>query len=252
MPDELKREAALPTDEEARVSIIEIGRRMYAKNFVAANGGSITCRVAPDEIWATPSGVSKGFMTADTLVKLRTDGTILQAGKLAVSSEIKTHLRLYNENSSINAAARADPPVCASFAVAGMSLDSAIYPEALVNVGVVPCVHYEAPGSQGAADSIAPYCRDYNALLLANSGALAWGASLQEAFFRLEAMEHYATVLMYTGYIIGKANELTKGQIRELLAIRERLGGAAGGAPSNFSRVPSNMRDVITNPRKNK
>jgi L-fuculose-phosphate aldolase len=138
--------------------------------------------------------------------------------------------------------------VCTSFAIAGISLDQAIYPEALVNVGVVPCVHYETPGSRGLPDSIAPYCRDYNALLLANHGALSWGTNLTEAFFRMESIEHYATVLMYASYVIGRANELTKEQTRELLDIRERLGGSAGGVPSRFAHNPTNLRDVISNP----
>ena len=91
-------------------------------------------------------------------------------------------------------------------------------------MGTVPCVHYEAPGSQGIPDSIAPYCRDYNALLLANHGAVAWGGSLMEAWYRLESTEHYAMVIMYTGNIIGKANVLSCEQVGELIEIRKKMG----------------------------
>ncbi|MDR3281243.1 MAG: S-methyl-5-thioribose-1-phosphate isomerase [Synergistaceae bacterium] len=237
-------ETKFPTDEEAVRDIGEIGRRMYAKNFVAANDGNISCRVAPDVIWTTPTGVSKGFMTEGSMVKMRLDGTVLASGPLEPSSEVKMHLRLYNENEAIMGVTHAHPPVCTSFAVAGQSLDSSAYPEALVNLGVVPCVHYETPGSRGIPDSIAPYCRDYNALLLSNHGALSWGTSLMEAFFRLEAMEHYATILMYTGYIIGQANALTESQVGELLDIRARLGVTSGGVPSRFASLPTNDRDV--------
>jgi L-fuculose-phosphate aldolase len=208
---------------------------MYEKNYVAANDGNISCKVGPDRIWSTPTGVSKGFMRQEQLVKMSLDGTIIQAGNLEPSSEIKMHLRLYNENPDIMGVTHAHPPVCTSFAIAGISLDQAIYPEALVNLGVVPCVRYETPGSQGIPDSIAPFCRDYNAVLLANHGALSWGTSLMEAFFRLESMEHYATVIMYTGYIIGKANVLSRDQVQELLKIRERLGMTTGGVPSCYA-----------------
>jgi L-fuculose-phosphate aldolase len=216
---------------------------MYAKNFVAANDGNISCRVAPDAIWATPTGVSKGFMEEGSLIKMRLDGTVLRSGGLKPSSEIKMHLRLYNENEAINGVTHAHPLVSTSFAVAGISLDSSIYPEAIVNLGVVPCVRYEAPGSGGVPESVAPYCRDYNAVLLSNHGALTWGSSLMEAFFRLEALEHYATILMYTGHIIGRANELTEAQVRELLDIRERLGVTTGGMPSRFANLPTNPCD---------
>jgi L-fuculose-phosphate aldolase len=139
----------------------------------------------------------------------------------------------------------AHPPICTSFAIAGIGLDRAIYPEALVNLGTVPCVHYETPGSQGIPDSIAPYCKDYNAVLLGNHGALSWGKSLIEAFYRLEAMEHYALILMYTGNIIGKANVLSCDQVKELLDIRKNLGINAGGVPPCAPK-PTNLKDVVT------
>ena len=233
-----------PTDDEAKKLIVEIGRRMYQKNFVAANDGNISCKVDDDIIWATPTGVSKGFMTEDMMVKLRLDGTVLSQGELGPSSEIKMHLRVYNENPEVMGVCHAHPPVSTSFAIAGMSLDRAIYPEALVNLGTVPCVHYETPGSQGIPDSVAPYCRDYNAVLLANHGALAWGRSLMEAWYRLESTEHYAMVIMYTGNIIGKANVLSCDQVSELMEIRKRMGMTAGGMPACTAR-PTNTRDVL-------
>ena len=235
-----------PSYDDATQLIIEIGRRMYQKNFVAANDGNISCKITEDVILATPTGVSKGFMTEDMLVKIRLDGTVLSSGSWKPSSEIKMHLRLYNENPDIMGATHAHPPVSTSFSIAGICLDKAIYPEALVNLGVVPCVHYETPGSQGVPDSIAPYCKDYNAVLLANHGALTWGSSLMEAFFRLEALEHYAMILMYTGNIIGKANVLSSEQVDELLKIREKLSGTAGGIPP-CAEHPSNLSDVIFN-----
>ena len=232
-----------PTDAEAKKLIVEIGRRMYAKNFVAANDGNISCKVDENTIWTTPTGVSKGFMTEDMLVKLRLDGTVISQGERGPSSEVKMHLRVYNENPDVGGVCHAHPPISTSFAIAGMSLDRAIYPEALVNLGTVPCVHYETPGSQGIPDSVAPYCKDYNALLLANHGALAWGKDLMEAWYRLESTEHYAMVIMYTGNIIGKANVLSCDQVGELVEIRRRMGISSGGIPACTAR-PTNTTDV--------
>ncbi len=233
-----------PTDFEAKTTIIEVGKRMYAKNYVAANDGNISCRVDKDIIWTTPTGVSKGFMSEEMLVKMRLDGTIISSGGLKPSSEVKMHIRVYQENPEVMGVTHAHPPVCTSFAIAGIGLDKAIYPEALVNLGTVPCVHYETPGTQGIPDSIAPYCRDYNAVLLGNHGALSWGNSLMEAFFRMESMEHYALILMYTGRILGKANELSCDQVQELLEIRESMGIKGGGIPRCAAK-PSNLKDVL-------
>ena len=233
-----------PTDAEAKKLIVEIGRRMYAKNFVAANDGNISCKVDENTIWTTPTGVSKGFMTEDMLVKLRLDGTVISQGERGPSSEVKMHLRVYNENPEVGGVCHAHPPISTSFAIAGMSLDRAIYPEALVNLGTVPCVHYETPGSQGIPDSVAPYCKDYNALLLANHGALAWGKDLMEAWYRLESTEHYAMVIMYTGNIIGKANVLSCDQVGELVEIRRRKGISIGVIPACTARTTNNT-DVV-------
>ena len=73
----MQGERSYPTDSEAKKLIVEIGRRMYMKNFVAANDGNISCKVADDIIWTTPTGVSKGFMTEDMMVKMRLDGTVI-------------------------------------------------------------------------------------------------------------------------------------------------------------------------------
>jgi len=200
--------------------------------------------VDDDIIWTTPTGVSKGFMTEEILVKMRTDGTVLSQGELGPSSELKMHLRIYQENPEAMGVCHAHPPISTSFAIAGISLDKAIYPEALVNIGTVPCVHYETPGTQGIPDSIAPYARDYNALLLANHGTVAWGSSLMEAWYRLEATEHYAMVIMYTSNIIGKANVLSCEQVNELVGIRTKMGITSGGTPS-CSPHPTNTEDVL-------
>lgn len=221
-----------PSDKEARSMILDIGRRMYQKNYVAANDGNISCKVADDIIWATPTGVSKGFMDEDSLVKMRLNGEILESGGIKPSSEVKMHIRIYKENSEIGGVCHAHTPVATAFAVAGISLDKAIYPEALVNLGTVPCAPYEVPGSEGVPNSIAPYCRDYNAALLGNHGPVAWGKTLMEAFYCLEAVEHYAMIMLYTGYFIGKANVLDDKQVEVLLDMREKSGKPRGGKPS--------------------
>lgn len=233
-----------PTDEEAKKLLVEIGRRMYMKNFVAGNDGNISCKVDNDTIWTTPTGVSKGFMSEDMMVKMRTDGTIISRGERLPSSEVKMHLRIYNERDDVTAVCHAHPPVSTSFAIAGLSLNQAIYSAAIVNPGIVPCVRYETPGSNQLPESVAPYVRNYNAVLLANHGAVTWGASLTEAWYRLEAVEHYATVTMYSMNVIGKANALSRDQVNELIQIREKLGITSGGVPFGVDN-PANLTDVI-------
>lgn len=231
------------SDFEAKKAIIDLGKRMYLRGFVAANDGNISCRVGVNTIWTTPTGVSKGFMTPEMLVKMDLNGKVL-LGNRKPSSEIKMHLRVYQENPEVMAVTHAHPPIATCFAIAGISLDKAVLPEAVVQLGTVPVAHYATPGTQEVPDSIAPYCKDYNGVLLANHGALTWGKDIYEAFYRLESVEYYATILMNTGSILKKANELSERQVSELLKIRENLGIKSGGVPAG-AQQESNTRDVV-------
>lgn len=219
------------SDQEAKEQILEIGRRLYTKNYVVSNDGNITCKVSPSALWTTPTGVSKGYMTEEMLIKVDLEGRILQ-GTHKPSSELRMHLRVYQENPDLIACVHAHPPVATSFAIAGIALDRPILPEAVVQLGVVPVAPYAAPGTQEVPDSIAPYCRTHNGVLLANHGALTWGMSLMQAYMRMESLEYYALVTMYTSHIIGQANELSGTQVGQLVEARTKLGITAGGYPN--------------------
>ncbi len=219
------------SDQEAKAQILEVGRRMYAKNYVVSNDGNLTCRVADGALWTTPTGVSKGYMTGDMLIKVDLAGHVLE-GNRRPSSELKMHLRVYEENPAALACVHAHPPVATSFAIAGIPLDRPILPEGVVQLGVVPVAPYAAPGTQEVPDSIAPFCRTHNGVLLANHGALTWGESPMQAYMRMESLEYYATVTLYTGYLIGRANELTGAQVDQLIKTRTGLGILTGGRPA--------------------
>ncbi len=233
-----------PPLEEAKRDILEIGRRMYQKGFVASNDGNISCRLGKGAVLSTPTGVSKGFMTEDMLIVSNMEGELLEESRYRTSSEIRMHLRAYEENPQIMAVTHAHPPISTSFAIAGLPLESAILPEGVVQLGTVPVAKYATPGTSEVPDSIAPFCAHYNAVLLANHGALTWGKSLFEAYYRLESLEYYAQVTMYTQFILKNANVLSGKQVDALIQTREKLGIAGGGMPG-FVREETNDRDVL-------
>ena len=204
-----------PTDREAKELILEIGRRLYRKGFVAANDGNISCKVGEDVIWATPTGVSKGYMTEAMLVKLSLSGAVLE-GTAQPSTEIKMHLRVYKENSDVGGVVHAHSPFATCAAAAEKSLDGVFLTETLMGVGEVPCAPFAMPGTDEVPDSIAPFCKDYNAVLLAHHGVLTWGNDLMQAYMRMESVEFFAQVTLLEGLIPGGYPKLTKEQIREL------------------------------------
>ena len=210
------------SEQELKEIICEIGKRMYERGYVAANDGNISIMQGDKEIWATPTGVSKGFMTPDMLVKLDLEGNVLE-GNLKPSSEIKMHIRVYKENPMVKAVIHAHPPMATTFSIAGLALERPILAEAIMSLGIVPVAPYATPGTEEVPDSIAPFCRDFNAVLLANHGALSWGRDPQEAYFRMESLEHYAQILKNVGSLHLGVNEFTTEQIEVLKGLREGL-----------------------------
>ena len=236
-----------PSKQQAAADIIEVGRRMYEKSYVASNDGNISCRIAEDVILATPTGVSKGFMNESMLVTMSLDGEVLEQGDLAPSSEVKMHLRVYNENPDVMGVTHAHPVTATSFAIAGIALDEPVLTETLMSLGSVPVAKYATPGTLEVPDSIAPFCREYNAVMLSNHGVLTWGNSVMQAYYRLEAVECYARITLNTKYLMGSLRRFSKEQTDDLMKIRENLGIKTGGEPS-FAEKATNDKDVL--PRK--
>ena len=74
---------------ELKKMIIEIGRRIWTRGYVAANDGNITVKINDKEILTTPTGISKGFMTQDMILKMTLDGDLItKSPKYKPSSEI--------------------------------------------------------------------------------------------------------------------------------------------------------------------
>ncbi len=226
-----RSEHEYPSDQQARADILEAGRRMYAKGFVASNDGNISCKVSDHEIWATPTGVSKGYMTEDMLIKLDLEGTVLE-GTAKPSSEIKMHLRVYKEDPLLTAVCHAHPMHATLFAIANRPIDSRILAEGVVQLGVVPCAPTVIPGTADVPESIAPYVRDYNAVLLGNHGALTWSTKdVLDSYMRMESLEYFAEIILKSEQYFRSVNEFTDAQVDELIRIREGLGIRRGGRP---------------------
>lgn len=215
--------------EQAKKDILEAGRRLYERSFVAANDGNISAKMDDGTVWATPTGVSKGFMTEDMLVRLRPDGTVVE-GTWKVSSEIALHLAVYRENPALSAIVHSHAPACTAFASQGKDFDMAVSIETAVQMGVIPCAPYAVTGSPKLAENAALYCKAYNGCFLEHHGVVTWGNSVEQALFRTECVEH--TVILYEHMLaLGELRLLTEAQLDELDSVRAKFGITTGGRP---------------------
>lgn len=231
------------SEEEARQAIVRAGKRMYDHGYVVTNDGNISVRISSTEIIVTPTGVSKGFMTPEMMVKMNLDGDVLEAKGTKPSSEVKMHLRVYAEDDSVMAVVHAHPIYATSYAIAGIPLDEPILSEAMLQIGAVPIAKYAKPGTYDVPDGIAPFVKGYGAVLLSNHGALTWGTTLVEAFSRMEVLENYAHISFVVG-LLGGGRGLDVEQVAGLAGIRKEMGLAAIAMPKGRPEK-ENGKDLI-------
>jgi len=195
---------------------------MYQKGWVAANDGNISARLDSDRILATPTGVSKGLMREEDLIVCDMQGNKLE-GRRERTSEILMHLTIYSTRADVQAVVHAHPPVATGFAVAGRALDQALLPEVIVNLGCVPLAQYGLPGTCELSDTLRPFIPDYDALLMANHGVVAYGADLERAFFNMETVEHVARITLIAE-LLGGPKPLPDREVERLCQARDRYG----------------------------
>ena len=210
------------TAEQIKQEICEVGHRLYNHGFVAANDGNISVKLNDNEFYCTPTGVSKGSLTPDMIIKIDAEGNKLE-GTLNPSSEIKMHLRVFRERPDVNAVVHAHPPVATAFTVAGIPLDRYILPEAVLTIGDVPTCAYATPSTMEIPDSLMPYIQQYDAFMLKNHGALTVGNTLTRAFFTMEEVEFNAKIMKYA-MELGRIEEISEEKMYELMDLRARFG----------------------------
>ncbi|MCC7010857.1 MAG: class II aldolase/adducin family protein [Acidobacteria bacterium] len=213
--------------ESLRADIVEVGRRLWERGFVASNDGNISVRLGPDRLLMTPSSVSKGFMTREMMVVTDLDGTLVSgAPGRKPSSEILMHLVVYRQRADVGAVVHAHPPLSTGFAVAGIPLDRAVLAEVVTTLGSIPIAEYGTPSTTELADAVAPYVKAHDGLLLANHGALALGRDLFAAYYKMETIEHFAKISLVARQL-GRERLLSREEVQRLQDLRGRYGIAA-------------------------
>lgn len=210
-------------ERQLREQICEMGRRMYARGYVAANDGNMSCRLGDGRFLCTPTMVSKGFMSADDICVVDDGGRQLQ-GRLPRTSEILLHLEIYRELPEVGAVCHAHPPHATAFAVAGVEPPAAVLPEVELFLGEIPLADYETPGSPDFARTILPHLRNKaNTILLANHGAVSCDATIERAYWHLETLDSYCQVLLLARQL-GQVRQLDVTRLAQLLDLKAALG----------------------------
>src|SRR5271170_4087304 len=204
----------------------DIGRRIWLKGFCAGNEGNHSYRLSEDRVLCTPTGISKGGLKPDDLCVVDMEGKQV-SGKRGRTSEILMHLFVYKNRPDIRAVIHSHPPHATAFAISGIELPTCIHPEAEVFLGRVPMAKYVTPGDTRLGETLAPYIKDANTILLSNHGTVSFGSSLEDAYYKLEIVDAYSRILLLAKQL-GYVQTLSNDQMKELLALKARFGMSDG------------------------
>ena len=205
-----------------REQMCEIGRRIYNKGFAAANDGNISYRLGEDRVLCSPTRVSKGYMKPDDLCIVDLDGKQV-SGKRNRSSEILLHLTIMRARPDVRSVVHCHPPHATAFAVAREPIPKCVLPEIEVFLGEIAISPYETPGSQSFADTVLPFVKDTDTILLANHGTVTYGSDLEDAYFKTEIIDAYCRILILAKQI-GRVNYYTDEKAAELIRLKPKLG----------------------------
>lgn len=212
----------MPDVESLKQEMCQIGKRIYAKGFAAANEGNLSIRLDENTVLCTPTLHCKGFMNPDDLCTVDMEGNQL-SGKRKRTSEVLLHIEIYRQRPDVDSVVHCHPPHATAFGVAREPIPTAVLPEPDIFLGEVPIAAYETPNSKRFAETILPLVNRTNTIILANHGTVSYETGLEKAYWLTEVLDAYCRILILARQL-GRVEVLTRQQGRELLELRKSWG----------------------------
>src|SRR5881628_4269646 len=210
------------SEDKYRAEIARFCHLIYEKGYVASTDGNVSARLPDGHIMCTPTISNKGFVKPEDMVIIDMKAQKIE-GERKASSEIAMHLLIYQLRPDIHAVVHAHPPCATGYAAAGVPLTKALISEVVLSLGCIPLAKYGTPGTPELIEGIRPYIPNYDALLMANHGVVAYGTDIYQAHGKMETVEHFARISLTT-HILGKETLLSSEDVDKLLVARERYG----------------------------
>ncbi|MGD0498615.1 MAG: class II aldolase/adducin family protein [Bryobacteraceae bacterium] len=212
-----------PEAEVIKADIVEVGRKLWMRQYVDGNGGNISVRLNADTVICTPTLHSKADLKPGDLCLVDLAGKQLAGGKPR-TSEILLHLEIYKSVPEAKAVVHCHPPHATAYAITGKVPPTCIIPEYEVFVGKVAVSPYETPGTQRFAETVIPFAKTHNTILLANHGIVCWADSVTHAEWYAEVIDTYCWTLMLAKQIEAPITSIGSEKAADLMAIKQKLG----------------------------
>jgi L-fuculose-phosphate aldolase len=216
--------------------MVSVCRRLYEKDLIAAGDGNVSMKLDEDRVLVTPTGFHKGFLAPEDLIITDLHGKRLK-GQHSPSSEFLMHEVCYAERPDVSAVVHAHPPISVALALAGVAQTDCVLSETCLLLGPILTVPYSTPTTMEVPQILRPYLRQGNALVLARHGALTLGRNLNEAWHRMEAMEHAAKII-HAARALGPVSALPQTEVLKLQGLAQKLNIPRAPDPCTFCEEP--------------
>jgi L-fuculose-phosphate aldolase len=203
--------------------VVSICHKIYEKGYVSAHDGNVSVITDRNTVLFTRSGICKGEVTKEDILEFDLSGSLLK-GEGRITTEFKLHLFAYSRRPDVTAVVHCHPVYATAFSLVGEGLTEHYFPEVILTLGKIPLCKYGTPSTNDLPLSLEPYIEHSWAYLLQNHGAITLGRNLDDAYYKMEKLEHTAETI-YKARQLGNPNALSKNDINELLKISEETYG---------------------------
>ncbi len=211
-----------PEAEKIKQEIVDVGRKLWMRQYVDGNGGNISYRIAENAVICTPTLTSKADLKTSDMCLVDLDGKQL-AGSAARTSEILLHLEIYKAVPEAKACVHCHPAHATAYAITGRVPITCVIPEFEVFVGKVALSPYETPGTKKFAETVIPYVKKHNTVLLANHGIICWGDTVTHAEWYVEVTDTYCWTLMLANQLGSPITHISPEKNDDLLELKKKL-----------------------------
>jgi L-fuculose-phosphate aldolase len=193
-----------------RLTLASAARKLSAAGMNPGRSGNLSARVAGGYV-VTPSGAAYETLHPEDLVFLDTAGNS-GGGQRAPSSEWRLHRDIYARFPGAGAVVHTHSPFATTLACLGRGIPSFHYEVAFAGGADIRCAPYSTFGTQELSDGALAALDGRRACLLANHGAVAWGADIEEAVGLAEKVEALAR-LYWQALQIGEPRLLSEAEM---------------------------------------
>ncbi|MGE7469651.1 class II aldolase/adducin family protein [Bosea sp. NPDC003192] len=178
------------SEQTLREEIVAVAQAIDKAGFCPSKSGNVSARFG-DGFLITPSGLPYARTKPEDLIYLALDGTVL-SGSRKPSSEWPFHVAIYKARPDAQAIVHTHSPRATALSCARRGIPAFHYMIALCGGADVRCADYATFGSPELAANAVRALESRKAVLLANHGVIALGASLAGAHTIVAEVENLA------------------------------------------------------------